>query len=142
LTIPQVLEIHRNSPSCMNCHRNIDPWGIAFEEYDAVGHWQRDGRGATLRQKRTQLPVASETELPNGAKVSGLAELRAELIRTKSDAFRRAMIRKVMAYAVGRTLTPGDNDAADALVPILQTREDRLSGLIELIVASEPFQSK
>ena len=53
LTIPQALAVHRNSTACMGCHRKIDPWGIAFEEYDAVGNWQRDGKGATLRKKRT-----------------------------------------------------------------------------------------
>ena len=142
LTIPQALAVHRDSAACMSCHRKIDPWGIAFEEYDAVGNWQRDGRGATLREKRTQQPIDSETELPDGAKISGLKELREELIRSKSDDFRRAMVRKVMAYALGRTLSLGDVDTADALVPALRAREDRLSALIELIVASEPFQSK
>jgi mono/diheme cytochrome c family protein len=142
LTIPQALALHRNSTSCMSCHRKIDPWGIAFEEYDAVGNWQRDGRGATLRGKRTQLPVESETELPDGTKVSGLKELREELLGSRSDDFRRAMVRKVMAYALGRTLSIGDIETADALVPPLRAREDRLSALIELIVASEPFQSK
>jgi hypothetical protein len=52
------------------------------------------------------------------------------------------MVRKVMAYALGRTLTRGDTETADALVPALRAREDRLPALIELIVASEPFQSK
>jgi hypothetical protein len=142
LTIPQALAIHRNNPSCTTCHQKIDPWGIAFEDYDAVGHWQRDGRGATLREKRTQQPIESETELPNGTKVSGLKELREELIRSRSDDFRRTLARRVMAYALGRTLSPGDIASADALVPALRAREDRLSALIELIVASEPFLSK
>ncbi len=142
LTIPQALAVHRDRPSCMSCHRKIDPWGIAFEEYDAVGNWQRDGRGATLRGKRTQLPVESETELPGGTTVSGLKELQEELIRSRPDDFRRAMVRKVMAYALGRTLSLGDVETADALVPALRARGDRLSTLIELIVASEPFQSK
>ena len=47
-----------------------------------------------------------------------------------------------MAYALGRSLTLGDVEAADALVPALRARGDRLPALIELIVASEPFQSK
>ena len=142
LTIPQALALHRDSSSCMNCHRKIDPWGIAFEEYDAVGNWQRDGRGAALREKRTPQKIESETELPNGTKVSGLKELREELIRSKSDDFRRTMVRKVMAYALGRTLSRRDIQTVEALVPALRTREDRLSALIELIVASELFQSK
>lgn len=142
LTIPQALAAHRDSESCLNCHRRIDPWGIAFEEYDAIGNWQRDGEGASLRRKRTQQPIESAAVLPNGVEISGMETLRKELVRTKANDFRKAMIHKVMAYALGRTLTLSDSEAADALVPTLRAREDRLASLIELIVASEPFQSK
>ncbi len=142
LTIPQALALHRKSTACMGCHQKIDPWGIAFEEYDAVGNWQREGVGANLRKRRTSQPIDARAALPTGVKVEGMRELRDELLRSKSDSFRRAMLRKVMAYALGRSLTLGDVGVADALVPVLRTREDRLSALIELIAASEPFQSK
>ncbi len=85
LTIPQALAFHRNSAACMGCHRKIDPWGIAFEEYDAVGNWQRDGIGATLRKRRTAQPIDARAELPTGVKVDGMQELREELLRSKSD---------------------------------------------------------
>lgn len=141
LTIPQALALHRSSASCMGCHRKIDPWGIAFEEYDAIGNWQRDGKGGELRAKRTQHPVESATELPNGATVDGLLELRQELLLSYSEEFRRAMIHKMMAYALGRSLSPGDMAAASALEADLRARDDRLAALIELIVLSQPFQS-
>jgi hypothetical protein len=137
-----VLAVHRNSAACMGCHRKIDPWGIAFEEYDAVGNWQRDGLGATLRKRRTTHPIDAKAELPSGVKVDGLRELRDELLRSKADEFRRAMLRKMMAYALGRSLTLGDLAAADALVPTLRSREDRLPALIELIASAEPFRTK
>ncbi len=142
LTIPQALALHRSSTACMGCHQKIDPWGLAFEEYDAVGNWMRDGVGASLRKKRTQQPIAAEADLPTGVKINGMKELRAELLKTKSDEFRRAMARKVMAYALGRSLTLDDIASADAMVPTLRAREDRLSSLVELIVTSEPFQAK
>jgi hypothetical protein len=126
----------------MGCHRKIDPWGIAFEEYDAVGNWQRDGQGAELRKRRTSQPIESQAELPTGVKVGGMQELRKELLRAKSDDFRRALLRKMMAYALGRSLTLADVETADGLVAALRAREDRLPALIELIIASEPFQSK
>jgi hypothetical protein len=47
-----------------------------------------------------------------------------------------------MAYALGRSLTLGDTESADALVPALRDRGDRLPALIELIAASEPFRTK
>ncbi len=127
----------------MGCHRKIDPWGIAFEEYDAVGNWQRDGVGASSAQAadrsnrsmpRPNCPLASRSTACENCATS--------CCRSKSDEFRRAMLRKVMAYALGRSLTLGDIEAADALVPALRDRGDRLPALIELIAASEPFQSK
>ncbi|MGE3804223.1 MAG: DUF1592 domain-containing protein [Gemmataceae bacterium] len=142
LTIPQALAVHRSNAACMGCHRKIDPWGIAFEEYDAVGNWQRDGDGARLRKRRTNHPIDARADLPSGVKVDGMRELKAELLRSRSDDFRRAMLHKVMGYALGRSLTLADTEAADALVPALRDRGDRLPALIELIAASEPFQSK
>jgi len=142
LTITQALAVHRDNAACMGCHRKIDPWGIAFEEYDAVGNWQRDGPGAALRKRRTSQAIASLAELPTGVKVDGMQELRTELLRSKSDDFRRAMSRKALTYALGRSLTLSDVETADGLVPSLSARADRLPALIELIVASEPFQSK
>jgi hypothetical protein len=142
LTIPQALALHRTNAACAGCHRKIDPWGLAFEEYDAVGNWQRDGAGAALRLRRTTHPIEAETELPTGAAIGGMRELKAELVRAKADSFRRAMIRKMMAYALGRTLTLGDQEAVDAIVPALRERGDGLTDLIDLIVASEPFRTK
>ena len=72
MTIPQALAAHRENTSCAACHRKIDPWGLAFEEYDAVGNWQRDGRGAEFRKTRTSNPIDARAELPSGAKLDGL----------------------------------------------------------------------
>ena len=37
LPLRRQLERHRDNAACAHCHRGIDPWGIALEEYDAVG---------------------------------------------------------------------------------------------------------
>jgi len=142
LTIPQAIAVHRDNAACAGCHIKIDPWGLAFEEYDALGNWQRDGAGAGLRKRRTTHPIDAKSELPTGVEIDGMRALQAELLRSKADPFRRAMLRKMMAYALGRSLTLSDLDAVDSLVPVLRKREDRFSALIELIVASESFHSK
>ena len=143
LTIPQALAVHRNSTVVH---------GLPSQDR-SLGHRVRGIRRrrqlAARRQGRDPAQEANRSsrstrraELPTGVKVDGMRELREELLRSKSDEFRRAMLRKVMAYALGRSLTLGDIEAADALVPALRARDDRLPALIELIVASEPFQSK
>ena len=45
------IEQHRADPNCATCHRQIDPLGVAFENYDAIGRWRtvetvKDGTGA------------------------------------------------------------------------------------------------
>ena len=37
MSLKQRIENHRNQAACMSCHVKIDPWGIAFENFDAVG---------------------------------------------------------------------------------------------------------
>lgn len=142
LTIPQAIALHRDSAACASCHKKIDPWGLAFEEYDAVGLWQRDGAGAESRKRRTRHPIDSTAELPGGTKIDGLAGLQAELLKSKPDEFRKALLRKVMTYALGRSLTLEDLEAADDLAPSLKKRGDGLATLVELITASAAFQSK
>jgi hypothetical protein len=133
LTIAQALAHHRTNPACNGCHAKIDPWGIAFEEYDAVGN---------LRKRKSSQAIDAKAELPSGVTVVGIRELKAELLRTRTDDFRRAMLCKVTAYALGRSLTLTDIEALGNLLPLLRKREYRLAALIELVVSSEPFQSK
>ncbi|WP_254512587.1 DUF1592 domain-containing protein [Anatilimnocola floriformis] len=142
LTIPQAIALHRESMACAGCHRKIDPWGLAFEEYDAVGNWQRDGVGATLRKQRTRHELDSASELPGGVKIDGIQALKEELLRTRQDDFRKALLRKTLAYSLGRSLTLDDLEAADSLAPTLKSRGDGLATLVELITASAAFQSK
>ena len=40
MTLKERIEHHRNDPACRSCHAKIDPWGIAFENYDALGCFQ------------------------------------------------------------------------------------------------------
>lgn len=133
LSITQALALHRNSMACMGCHTKIDPWGVAFEEYDAIGN---------LRKKKSSTAIDAKAELPTGVTVNGLRELKEELLRTRSDDLSRATLRKVASYALGRSLTLTDIEAVDALLPALKKRENRLAALLELVVTSEPFQSK
>ena len=133
LTIKQALALHRSNASCSGCHAKIDPWGIAFEEYDAIGN---------VRKPKSPQSIDWVAELPTGVSVNGMAELKKELLRTRGDDLRRAVLRKVAAYALGRSLTLTDMEAMDALVPELKKRKDGLMSLVELVVMSEAFQKK
>ena len=46
-TLRELLSAHRSSPLCSSCHSRMDPLGLAFENFNAMGMW-RDERGVNL----------------------------------------------------------------------------------------------
>lgn len=39
-SIREHLALHRENAACAGCHARIDPWGLALENFDAVGAWR------------------------------------------------------------------------------------------------------
>jgi len=39
---------HRENAVCEGCHRNMDPVGLALENFDAVGEWRDEENGVTI----------------------------------------------------------------------------------------------
>src|SRR5690606_929880 len=37
LTARQLIELHSSAPGCATCHRKIDPYGFALEQFDTLG---------------------------------------------------------------------------------------------------------
>ncbi|MFN9371259.1 MAG: DUF1592 domain-containing protein [Planctomycetaceae bacterium] len=141
LTDPDILKMtlkeriinHRNKPACYSCHSRIDPWGIAFENYDALGAYRT--------QIRNQ-PVDATAELFNRQTLAGIDGLKRYLLTDRQDQFARSMVHKLLAFALGRPLTFGDSAEIDTLTAEFRQRGDGLSDLIFLIVTSDLFNSK
>lgn len=141
LTDPEILKMtlkeriadHRNKPACISCHSRIDPWGIAFEHYDALGAY---------RTRIKNKPVDATAELFNKQSLAGMNGLKRYLLLNRQDQFARAMVHKLTAYALGRPLTFGDRADIDNLTAKLRKRGDRLGDLISLIVTSDIFNSR
>ncbi len=131
LTLKQRMEDHRKDPACFSCHAKIDPWGIAFENFDAVGRW---------RDKIGEDPVDATSKLFNKHELRGMEGLKAYLIDHREDQFARALVHKMAAYALGRPLTFGDRSQIDAIVSTLRERGDGVRDLIDLLVMSDLFR--
>ena len=140
LTDPKILEMtlkerivdHRNKPACISCHAKIDPWGIAFENYDALG---------VYRTKIKDKPVDATSALFNKQELAGMEGLKRYLLEERQDQFARAMVHKMTSYALGRPLTFSDHAEIEALTIQLRKKEDRLRDLIYLIIYSSIFNS-
>ncbi|MEM7015141.1 MAG: DUF1588 domain-containing protein, partial [Verrucomicrobiota bacterium] len=133
LTLKERMEDHRNDPACMSCHQRIDPWGIAFENFDAIGSW---------RTSVGKKPVDATSTLFNGQELAGVDGLKDYLLASRQDQFARAMTHKLMSYALGRPLSFADRADVDQITAELRSRDDGLRTLVTLIVTSDLFQSK
>ena len=134
-SVRERMEQHRRNPACANCHRMIDPAGLALENFDATGAWRtRDGgtRG-TL--------VDASGQLVDGTQINGVLELRAALMR-QPETFVRTMTEKLMTYALGRGLTAADMPAVRAVVRDSARDRYRFSSVVLGIVRSVPFQMR
>ena len=143
LSVRRQLEQHRKDPACNDCHRGIDPWGIAMEQFDAVGRWRDEIRRKAPKGKAMlSLPVESSTTLPGGYRLEGIEDLKSYLLEKRKDQFARALVAKLTSYALGRSMELGDEDAIDQMAEQFAAEGYRLRPLIHAIVQNELFQTK
>ena len=133
MTLKQRIADHRNKPACISCHARIDPWGIAFENYDALGSY---------RTRIKDKPVDATSQLFNKHTLAGMEGLKRYLLTERQDQFSRAMVHKITAYALGRPLSFSDRADIDNLTKLSRENGDRLGDLIHLIINSALFESK
>lgn len=133
LTLKQRIENHRDQAACKSCHSKIDPWGIAFENFDAVGRWRTEVEGK---------PVDASSELFNKQELDGIDGLKRYLLEDRQDQFTQAIVHKLTTYALGRPLTFGDRASIDQITAKVRQEGDGLATAIKLIVASDLFQSE
>ncbi len=133
MTLKQRIENHRNQAACLSCHSKIDPWGIAFENYDALGRWRDDVNGT---------PVDASSVLFNQQELKGSDGLKRFLLQTRQDQFVRAMVHKLATFALGRPLTFSDHADIDIITANVRQQDDGLATMIHCLVASDLFQTK
>jgi hypothetical protein len=141
LSIREQLEIHRERTACANCHRNIDPWGIALEHFDAVGLWRTEVRRKVGRKFETH-PVHAVETLPNGQTLDGIKGLRSFLLAERRDDFARSLVSRLLTYALGRRLELADEKSVDWILKQFAADEYRMRGLIHAIISSSVFQTR
>ena len=133
MTLKERIEDHRNSPACMSCHAKIDPWGIAFEDYDAIGGFRTEVQGVA---------VDSASVLFNGQELDGVDGLKRFLLENRQDQFLRAITHKLLTFGLGRPLVFADRSAVDEITANVREQGDGLATLVKSIATSALFQSK
>jgi hypothetical protein len=125
LTERQLIERHSSDATCARCHQRMDPFGFALEGFDAIGHARTADTRATL---------------PDGTKLEGLDGLRSYLLDRRRDDFLNQFCRKLLGYALGRSVQLSDKPLLESMLAQLKAHDDHVSTAIELIVASKQFR--
>jgi hypothetical protein len=132
LTVPQLMEMHRNNPACYSCHRLIDPLGIAFENFDPVGKW---------RDRDQDQPIDASGSLIDGTAYRGIEGLRTVLMSRKDD-FVRCFVEQMLTYALGRKLEFYDMFTVRQIADAVAGDDYRFSRVVVEVAKSYPFRHR
>jgi hypothetical protein len=132
-TLRETLKVHRSEPLCNSCHNRMDPLGLAFENFNALGRW---------RDKELNQPIEAGGELLTGESFKDVRELKKILTTTRRLDFYRCVTEKMIIYALGRGLEYQDVYTVDELVGRLEAAKGRPAALIRGIVESPAFQRR
>ena len=133
LTLKEQLFLHRNKVSCMDCHRKIDPFGVVFENYDAVGRFR-----LTAKDK----PIDVKSILPDGTEVVGIQGIKEYILALKKENFTKSLVENLFAYALGRDIGFADEEEINNIVEEVIDDDYRFKTVIEQIVLSPSFYKK
>jgi len=138
-TIRVKLDAHKSDPGCAACHRRIDPLGLAFDNYDAIGRWRteeviRDGVGDNPK-------VDASGELLDGRKFADPVAFK-KLLVEDVDKFNAAFVEKLATFALRRTTTLADRIELAKIAAASKANDYKLASLVEALVLSELFQQR
>ena len=127
ITVRQRIESHAKNASCAACHQRLDPLGLAFDQYDAIGQWrEREYVSSGIGEDP---PVDASGRMPDGREFDGAIEFK-QLILEDRALVTRALVEKLCIYALRRVLTIDDKDD---ILEICQKLSDKDSGLRDIV---------
>ncbi|MFO0808372.1 MAG: DUF1592 domain-containing protein [Gemmataceae bacterium] len=132
-TLRESLKLHRADALCSSCHNRMDPLGLAFENFNALGRW---------RDKELGQSIESSGELLSGESFKDVRGLKHVLATDRRLDFYRCITEKMLIYALGRGPEYNDTHTVDEIVEKLDDVKGRPSVLISGIVESPAFQRR
>jgi hypothetical protein len=135
-TIRAQLESHATQAACASCHAKIDPLGLAFENFDAIGRWRETERveGGTGADP----PVDASGVLPEGKTFNGPAEFK-KLLAEDEKRLAEAFVEHLATYALRRLVTVDDRAQIKAIAAAAKKDGYKLRSVIESLVLSDLF---
>jgi hypothetical protein len=132
LTMKESMEAHRQNPVCANCHKMMEPIGLALENFDGIGSFR-------TRYEEADAEVDPSGILFDNSEFKDTAGFREKLLN-HSDRFVHTVVGKVMTYALGRKLEYYDQPVIRDIISKSESDNYTWSSLILGVIESTPFQ--
>ncbi len=132
LTLRHALEQHRDNPACAGCHARFDSYGLVFEGYGPIGEQREKDLGGRL--------VDAKAPFPGGVERTGVSGLQDFIRHSRQKDFLDTFCRKMLSYALGRTLHISDESTLQEMQQRLVAGDYRFGTLVDTIVSSRQFR--
>jgi hypothetical protein len=132
--IREMLAQHHKNPFCASCHERFDSFGLVFEGYGPVG--------AKRDKDLAGRPVDASAVFPGGVEAVGVSGLKDFIRSSRQDNFIDNLSRKLLAFALGRSLQLSDEALIDKMKAALAKDDYRFGALVETIVLSPQFRDR
>ena len=139
ITIRQRIEAHAKNASCAACHRNIDPLGLAFDQYDAIGQWRTRERVPTGVGEDPLVDASGV--MPDGRPFTGSVDFKRLLIEDR-DKVARAFIEHLCTYALRRVLTVDDRDDLKLIEEEAKKNQYRVKDIVRAVALSDLIRKR
>ena len=139
VTIRQRIEAHAKNANCAACHRTIDPLGLAFDQYDAIGQWRTHEHVPTGVGEH---PVADASGvLPDGRVFRDAVEFRRLLLEDR-ERVTRGFVEHLCTYALRRVLTVDDRADIQTIVDAAMAGQYGVRDIVRAVVLSDLFRKR
>ena len=125
---------HNNveNPRCDLCHRHFDGLGLSLESFDPIGRVRdKDLAGRAV----DNVGIA-----PDETAIHGVDGLIRYVKQHRQDDFAKTFCRKLLGYALGRSVVLSDKSLLDQMERTLQENEYRIVPLLKTVVLSQQFR--
>jgi len=139
ITIRQRIEAHAKNANCAACHRTIDPLGLAFDQYDAIGQWRTHEHVPTGVGPNPL--VNASGIMPDGREFADSVQFK-QLLLADRDKIARAFIEHLCTYALRRVLTVDDREDVQSIVEQAKKGQYRVKDTIRAVASSELLQKR
>ena len=139
ITVRKRIEAHATNASCAACHQRIDPLGLAFDHYDAIGQWRE--RESMSTGQGEDPPVDASGKLQDGRSFNDSAEFKALLLEDREQ-MAKAFIEHLSTYALRRVLSLDDQDDIQLILDQAKQSGYRVKDIVRAVATSDLIRKR